>query len=61
MSLGVGHGVRRGTDGAGVRELYLGVGTSVPDLVRAVAPRAARHVEVLGAYFFNIHVRATLK
>jgi len=62
ISLGLGHGVRRAGDGQrAVRELYLGVGTTVPDVVRAVAPGAARHFEVLGPYYFNVRLRATVQ
>jgi hypothetical protein len=62
LSVGLGHGVRRAADGQrAVRELYLGVGTTVPDVVRAVAPGAARHFEFLGAYYFNVRLRATAR
>lgn len=62
VSVGLGHGVRRGGDGQrAVRELYLGLGTTVPDLVRTVAPRAARHLAFLGAYYFNVRLRATVR
>lgn len=62
ISLGLGHSVRRGNDGSSpVRELYLGLGTTVPDLVRAVAPGAARHFELLEAYFINVRVGTTVK
>ena len=61
LSVGLGHSVRRAGDGQrAVRELYLGVGTTVPDVVRAVAPGAARHFEFLGAYYFNVRLRGTV-
>jgi hypothetical protein len=62
LSVGVGHGVRRGSDGVTpVRELYAGIGTTVPDLVRVLAPRAARYFELLQPLYFAVHLRVTLK
>ncbi|MGH7568283.1 MAG: M15 family metallopeptidase [Gemmatimonadales bacterium] len=62
VSVGIGHSVRRAADGySPVRELYLGLGTTVPDLVRAVAPGAARHFELLEAYFINVRVGTTVR
>jgi hypothetical protein len=62
VSVAVGHGVRRAADGGTpVRELYLGIGTTIPDLVRAVVPRAARHLQTLELFFINVHLRATVR
>lgn len=62
LSVGLGHSVRRGADGISPeRELYLGLGTTVPDVVRSVAPGAARYFEPLEVYYFNVRVRATVR
>ena len=62
LSLGLGHSVRRASDGVSpVRELHFGIGTTVPDLVRAVAPGAARYVRILDFYYLNLNFTATLR
>jgi hypothetical protein len=62
LSLGLGHSARRGPDGVSpVRELHFGVGTTVPDLVRAIAPAAARYVGILDCYYINVNITATLR
>lgn len=60
LSVGIGHSARRASDGSAVRELYLGVGTSVPDLVSVISPSVARRLPLLGAYFFHFSLRATV-
>ncbi len=58
----LGHSARRGPDGVSpVRELHFGVGTTVPDLVRAIAPAAARYVGILDCYYINVNITATLR
>lgn len=62
FSLGLGHSTRRASDGISpVRELHLGIGTTLPDVVRLVSPRAARYIGILDYYYFNVNVTATLK
>lgn len=62
VSLGIGYGTRRAADGISpLRELRFGVGTTLPDLVRSFAPRAARYFEVLDFYYFNLNWRITIK
>jgi hypothetical protein len=62
VSVGVGHSVRRPANGGSpVRELYLGIGTTIPDLLRSVAPRAAHYVQLLEVFFINVHLRATVR
>lgn len=62
FSLGLGHSTRRASDGVSpVRELHLGVGTTLPDVVRVFSPRAARVVGILDYYYFNLNLSATLR
>ncbi len=62
VSLGLGYSTRRDTDGLSpLRELRLGAGTTIPDLVRAFAPNAAKYFEVLDFYYFNLNWRVTIK
>jgi hypothetical protein len=62
LSLGVGYSVRRGRDVfEPLRELYFGVGTTIPDLVRTLSPQAAKYFEVLDFYYFNLNLRATIR
>jgi hypothetical protein len=62
FSVGIGYSVRRGRDVFDpLRELYLGIGTTIPDLVRAFSPKAAKYFEVLDFYYFNLNRRITLR
>ena len=64
FSVGLGHSVRRGTTGphgTPVRELYLALGTTIPDLVRVFAPGVARFLQPVDAYFANIGLRKTIR
>lgn len=62
ISLGIGYSTRRDTDGVSpLRELRLGAGTTLPDLVRSFAPNAAKYFEVLDFYYFNLNWRVTIK
>ncbi|MCI0331044.1 MAG: hypothetical protein L0196_08910 [candidate division Zixibacteria bacterium] len=62
VSLGLGYSTRRDTDGLSpLREFRLGVGTTIPDLVRSFAPNAARYFEVLDFYYFNLNLPITIK
>jgi len=62
VSVGLGHGVGLEADGiTPVRELYLGLGTTIPDFLRTVAPAVAGHLQLLEAYYINIRLRATVR
>jgi predicted lipoprotein DUF2279 len=62
VSLGLGHGVRRGPDGVSpVREVHLGIGTTVPDILRPFSPHAARLLGILDFYYLNLDLTATVK
>src|SRR5713101_1770467 len=62
LSVGLGHGVGREANGVTpVRELYLGLGTTIPDVVRLAAPGVARHIQLLEAYYINVRLRATVR
>jgi hypothetical protein len=62
VSVGLGYSARRAEDGLeALREVYVGAGVTVPDLVRAIAPRAARHFGLLSAYYFNVKLRSTVR
>lgn len=62
LSLGVGHSTRRASDGlTPVRELHFGIGTTLPDMLRPFAPRAARYLGILDYYYFNLKLSATLR
>lgn len=62
FSLGLGYGTRRASNGISPwRELYVGVGTTLPDFVRGFAPKAAKYFEVLDFYYFNLNLRVTIK
>ncbi len=62
FSLGLGYSTRRDSDGIRpLRELYLGAGTTLPDLVRAFAPDVAKYFEVLDFYYFNLNWHVTIK
>ncbi|MGH8004669.1 MAG: hypothetical protein ACRECJ_08100, partial [Limisphaerales bacterium] len=62
ISFGLGYGTRRDSDGISpLREVRLGAGTTIPDLVRSFAPNAAKYFEVLDFYYFNLNWRVTIK
>lgn len=62
LSLGVGYGTHRAANGIDpVREIHLGIGTTIPDLVRAISPKAARYFDVLDFFYFNLNWRGTIK
>lgn len=62
LSFGLGYSTRRAADGLSpLREVRLGIGTTVPDFVRSFAPNAAKYFEILDFYYFNLNWRVTLK
>lgn len=62
LSVGLGHSARRGPDAVTpIRELHFGIGTTIPDVVRMFSPHAARYLEGLDFYYFNLNFTATLQ
>ncbi len=62
FSLGAGYGTRRDKNGISpLREVYFAFGTTIPDFVRALSPKAAKYFEFLDFYYFNLNLRATIR
>lgn len=62
FSLGIGYGTRRASNGISPwRELYFGLGTTLPDIIRIFSPKMAHTLEVLDFYYLNLNLHATIK
>ncbi len=56
--IGTGYSTCRNTSGAADPQLFLGIGSTIPDLIRPISGRLADRLKPLEFYFFNINFRA---